>query len=89
MVVCSSLRPFLSSLRKSVVPMPFSFGFFLFSLRRRIWGPFSSTIIFFCPCTGEFVRHFVCGKSLQETGFFYMGEKILTKNIFGGFFSRS
>ena len=36
--------------------------FFLFSLRRRIWVPFS-----FISCAGEFSHHFVCGKSLQGT----------------------
>ena len=44
--------------------------FFLFSLRRRTWSPFSTKKFFCSSCAGEFSRHFVCGKSLHGTVFF-------------------
>ena len=38
--------------------------------------------IFCSSCAGEFSRHFVCGKSLHGTVFFFHGKKFLTKKIF-------
>ena len=46
--------------------------------------------IFCSSCAGEFSRHFVCGKSLHGTVFFFSRKTILNeKNFFWGFFSWS
>ena len=84
MMVWGSFPPFLSSLRTRGVRMPF----FLFSLRRRTWSPFSTKNFFCSSCAGEFSRHFVCGKSLHGTGFFcvFFSRKKIFRNFFWGFF---
>ena len=77
MVVWGSFPPFLSSLRTRGVRM----SFFLFSLRRRTWSPFSSKFFFVLLAQVSSAAIFFFRKIVTRNRFFFHG------NFFWGFFS--